>query len=79
MNDIQIEITFKFEYQIGFSREFMIQHITTLFTCEHNQILFYITPCHDGSHYEKMNHIMIQNANPNTSPKVNATVMRCPK
>ena len=24
-----------------------------LFTYEHNQILFHITPCHDGSHYEK--------------------------
>ena len=27
---IQIEITFEFEYQIRFSREFMVQSITTL-------------------------------------------------
>ena len=28
----------------------MIQYITMLFTYEHNQILFHVTPCHDGSH-----------------------------
>ena len=49
----QIEITFEFEYQIGFSREFTIQYITMLITCECNQILFHIMSCHDGSHYEK--------------------------
>ena len=50
---IQIEIAFEFEYQIRFSRQFMIQYMTTLLTCECNQILFHITPCHDGSHCEK--------------------------
>ena len=31
----------------------MIQYIMMLYTYEHNQILFHIMPCHDGSHYEK--------------------------
>ena len=53
MNYIQIEITFKFEYQIRFSREIMIQYITTLIMCEHNHILFHVMPHQDGSHYKK--------------------------
>ena len=64
MKYIQIEITFKFEHQIRFSREFTIQYITMLFTYEHNQILFHSMPHHDGSHYEKINCITIHNANP---------------
>ena len=43
----------KFEYQIRFSRELMIQYITTLYMYEHNGILFQVMPCHDGSQYEK--------------------------
>ena len=31
----------------------MIQYITMVFMYEHNQILFHVTPHHDGSHYEK--------------------------
>ena len=36
MNYIQIETTFEFEYQTRFSREFIIQYITMLFTYKHN-------------------------------------------
>ena len=28
----------------------MTQYITKPFTYEHNQILFHVMPCHDGSH-----------------------------
>ena len=38
----QFEFTFKFEYQIRFSGEYMSQYITTLYTYEHNQILFHV-------------------------------------
>ena len=47
----------------------MIQYITMLILCESNQILFHAMPCHNGSHYEKMSHITIFNANPKMNPK----------
>ena len=48
----QFEITFESAYQSRFSGEFMIQYITTLITYESKRILFHITPCHHGSHYD---------------------------
>ena len=47
---VEFEFTFEFDYQTRFPSEFMIQYITTLNMCECKRILFYITPCHDGSH-----------------------------
>ena len=43
MNYFQVETTFEFEYQTRFSREFMIQYISTLLMYECDQILFHVT------------------------------------
>ena len=71
-------ITFKFEYEIRFSREFTIQYITMLFMCECNQILFHMTPHHNGFPCKKQILSQFKTQTLIMNPKVNVTVVRHP-
>ena len=55
----------------------MIKYIAMLYTYEPIQIPFHIMHIMTVSHYEKMNHIMIHNANPlKRTLNMNLTVSR---